>query len=194
MIPYTVVPCERNEIKQIIEQWHYSHSINGVMSSYCFKLMDVSHEIIGGIIYGKLAMRNQYKPYCENESDIIELRRLVCIDDTPKNTESFFIGASLRWLRKNTKIKCVLSYSDLTHGHIGIVYRASNFKQVGETAPSRMIKRLSDGKLYHDKTIRTKYNGKLKPFAARLKEQLENGDAVYTKTLCKNIYIYRLKK
>jgi hypothetical protein len=51
-----------------------------------------------------------------------------------------------------------------------------------------------EGKRYHDKTIRTKYKGELKPFAKRVKEALENGEAYYEKTLGKEIYLYDLEK
>ncbi len=77
---------------------------------------------------------------------------------------------------------------------MGIVYKASNFKLIGQVKPMKVIRRISDNRLYHDKTIRTKYKGVLKPFAVKLKNQLENGEAVYENTLSKNIYLYRLKR
>ena len=49
-----------------------------------------------------------------------------------------------------------------------------------------------EGKRYHDKTIRTKYNGNLKPFAKKIKEALELGEAYYSKTEHKHIYLYKL--
>ena len=101
---FKVTLCDRNEIKPFIETWHYSKSINGLKSNYCFKLIN-QETIIGAIIYGKIGMANVWKKYASNENDLLELRRLCCIDDTPKNTESFFIGFTLRWLKKNTKHK-----------------------------------------------------------------------------------------
>ena len=74
------------------------------MSDYCFKLLR-GDELIGAMIYGRLAMANQWKKYSDKIDDVIELRRLCCIDDTPCNTESYFIGRTLRWLKQNTKIK-----------------------------------------------------------------------------------------
>ena len=47
-------------------------------------------------------------------------------------------------------------------------------------------------KLYHDKTIRTKYKGKLKPFAQRIKTALDSGLAKYATTKGKHIYLYKL--
>lgn len=189
-ITYTVEPCERKEIRDFIEKWHYSHNINGLLSQYCFKLMD-GDTMVGAMIYGGLGMANCWKKYAENKEDIIELRRLCCIDDTPKNTESYFIGRTLKWLLKNTSIKKVISYADNTYGHRGVIYQASNFKHLGKTAKGRVI--MWNGKRYHDKTIRTKYKGELKPFAKRVKEALEKGEAYYEETKGKEIYLYDLE-
>lgn len=188
---FKVIPCTRNHISDFIIKNHYSGSINGCSASYCFALMS-GDKMIGAAFFGRLAMVNQWKPYAEKEQDVIELRRLCCIDETPKNTESFFIGAMLRWLKKNTDLKCVLSYADEEHGHVGTIYRASNFKYLGKTAGAPVI--IYKGKQYHDKALRTKYNGKLKPFSQRLKDAYDRGEAMKKKTAGKHIYLYKLRK
>lgn len=182
--------CDRKEIKEFVETWHYSKSINGLMSDYCFKLVDETGVIKGAMIYGKMAMAGQYKKYGEKHN-VIELRRLCCVDQTPKNAESYFIGSTLRWLKKNTNIKIVVSYADPEYGHGGTIYKASNFELVGKTSKGRVI--LWNGKKYHDKTIRTKYKGELKPFAKEVKQALERGEAQYKPTEGKYIYVYRLE-
>lgn len=186
---FKIEVCDRKEIRNFIEKWHYSKSINGVMSSYCFKLTREG-EMIGGLIYGKMAMANAWKKYAQNPEEVIELRRLCCIDDTPKNTESYFIGRTLRWLKQNTVIRVVVSYADPEYGHTGIIYKASNFKLIGKTSKGKVI--MWNGKKYHDKTIRTKYKGKLKPFAKKIKESLKSGEANYKLTQGKNIFTIRL--
>ena len=186
---FSVIHCERSEVKDFIEKWHYSKSINGLMSDYCFKLMD-GNRMIGAMIYGRFAMANVWKKYGNSPEEVIELRRLCCIDDTPKNTESYFIGNTLRWLKKNTTIKTVISYADPEYGHEGIIYQATNFKDIGKTSAGKVI--IHNGKKYHDKAIRTKYKGELKPFAVRLSEALESGDAFYKRTEGKYIYEYKL--
>lgn len=189
---YKVSICERKEIAGFIEHWHYSKNVNGLISDYCFKLENENGELIGAMMYGRIAMAGVWKKYAKEEKDLIELRRLCCIDDTPKNTESYFIGATLRWLKKNTKIKTVISYADTTYSHEGTIYKASNFKHCGMTAKGRVI--MYKDKRYHDKTIRTKYNGKLKPFAEAIKNALETGEANYVGTKGKHIYIYGLNR
>jgi hypothetical protein len=188
-IDYECRLVERNEIQAFVEKWHYSKSINGVMTDYCFGLYD-GDELVGAMIYGRLGMANAWKRYAHNPDHVIELRRLCCIDDTPKNTESYFIGKTIRWLKNNTELKAIISYADCNQNHEGTIYKASNFCFEGKTSPGRVIVRKEDGRQYHDKAVRTKYNGKLKPFAKKLKEELERGEAEYVETVGKNIYVY----
>lgn len=189
---YIVEPCPRSEIVDFVETHHYSKNMNGLHISYCFKLMD-GDTMIGAMVYGSLGMlgvAEKYNP--KNPSKILELKRLVCIDDTPKNTESYFIGWTLRWLQRNTDLEMIISYADKTFGHEGVVYKATNFEYMGETSAGRVI--MWNGRRYHGKTLRNKHNGKLKPVAIELKNALDDGSAQYVETLTKNIYIYRFKK
>lgn len=189
---YIVELCSRSEIVNFVETHHYSKNMNGLHISYCFKLMD-GDTVIGAMVYGSLGMlgvAEKYNP--KNPSKILELKRLVCIDDTPKNTESYFIGWTLRWLQRNTDLEMIISYADKTFGHEGVVYKATNFECMGETSAGKVI--MWNGRRYHGKTLRNKHNGKLKPVAIELKNALDDGSAQYVETLTKNIYIYQFKK
>ena len=190
VLDFKVVKCMRADISQFIETWHYSASINGCISDYCFKLM-AGEQIIGAAFFGRMAMAAQWKRFANDESSVTELRRLCCIDSTPKNTESFFIGSMIRWLKKNTSLGVVVSYADAQHGHTGTIYKASNFECMGFRNGANVI--IYDGRQYHDKTIRTKYKGELKPFAKRIKDALLAGAARYEKTAGKFTYVYRLQ-
>lgn len=188
---FIVLPCTRIEIAKFIETNHYSKSINGCITDYCFKLLDPTGELIGAAFFGRMAMRNQWKRFTTNESAVIELRRLCCIDDTPRNTESYFIGQMLKWLVRYTDIQLVVSYADSEYGHQGIIYKASNFTYLGKSPGAKVI--VVGDKRYHDKAIRTKYKGELKPFAVKLKEQLLTGEAIYKTTSGKHTYTYNLE-
>lgn len=187
---WTVLEVPRVDVRDFIETNHYSGSINGCKSSYCYALYSADGEMKGAMFFGRFAMMNQYKRYVEDEEDVIELRRLCCVDDTPKNTESFFIGKALRLLNRTWGGEVVVSYADKEYGHTGIIYKASNFEMVGEIPGARVI--VWKGRHYHDKTIRTKYKGVIKPYARRIKEALERGDAFYKKTAGKYTYVYNL--
>ena len=105
-------------VKPFIEKWHYSSSVRGLHIEHCFNLTSPDGSfglprMIGAMIYGKPAMPDVSKKYCEDNPDIVlELNRLCCIDDTPKNTESYFIGKTLRWLKEYTKYRVIISHSN----------------------------------------------------------------------------------
>lgn len=177
----------RQEVKDFIEANHYSHNINGVMSSHCFA---VYHEgqLVAAAIFGLCAMAGQHKKYADNAADVIELRRFFAIDDTPRNFESFVLARMINQLRG--KYKCIVSYSDPEYGHLGIIYKALGFTYMGQLPKQKVI--LVGDKRYHDKTIRTKYKGELKPFAQKIKNQLESGEARYITVQGKHRWIYPL--
>lgn len=189
---YKVSICKRKDIAGFISNWHYSKNVNGLTVDYNFKLMDEENNLIGAMMYGTIAMAGVWKKYAEKEEDLIELRRLCCIDNTPKNTESYFIGKTLKWLKQNTDIKKVISYADTTYNHEGTIYKASNFKHVGLTTKGKVI--MYKSQRFHDKTIRTLHNGQPKPYAKEIIKALETGEAKYVETKPKHIYIYNLRR
>jgi hypothetical protein len=188
---WTVRKVNRNEVQDFIEKHHYSGNINGCIADYCYALFDPENLIVGAMFYGRMAMANQWKRFSDQPENVIELRRLCCIDDTPRNAESFFIGRSIRLLRKDWGKGIIVSYADKEYGHSGTIYKASNFKQLKDIAGANVI--IYQGRRYHDKTIRTKYKGILKPFALKIKNALADGSAFYKKTAGKCTYIYELK-
>ena len=192
MIDFIVKPVSRGEICEFIETHHYSKSINGCIADYCFGLYTKDGAtLVGAMFYGRMAMHNQFKKFSQSEEDVIELRRLVCVDDTPKNTESYFISRTLKWLKRNTDLKIVVSYADAEYQHSGTIYKASNFEYLGKQKGAKVI--IHGDRKYHDKAIRTAYKGRLKPFAIRLKAALESGEAHYRQTAGKHTFIYRLQ-
>jgi hypothetical protein len=182
---FKVYLVDRIDVRDFIEKHHYSHSINGVQTTFCFALYDGFQKLAGAMLIGKTASRLGKK------DGVLEIRRLVCVDDTPRNAESFFIGFVLRWLKKNTEFSTIIAYADLDQGHSGIVYRASNFKMTGK-APDD-IKLEYKGRFYHRRSLNIKHNGVLKAFAQELRAALESGAAKTIKTNGKNVYVYNLK-
>jgi len=192
---FEVEPVTIQFVRNFVEKWHYSSNVNGLRISNVFGLF-YNNNLIGSIIYGALGMANTWKAYGEKEEDVVELKRLCCIDNTPKNTESYFIGNTLRWLKKNTSYKTVVSYADPFHGHEGTIYKASNFKHCGITSKGRVIE--YGDRIYHEKCIRNYYidkdgNKQIKDFSKKIINCLENGEAKYIQTPGKHIYVYSLK-
>ena len=83
------------------------------------------------------------------EDSVIELHRLHIKDGTPKNMESWFISRCLKLLKiDNPQIKAVLSFSDSTEGHTGIIYQATNAYFIGKT-DNAIFYRDNAGRLHH---------------------------------------------
>lgn len=187
---YRVSVCERHEIKDFVEQNHYSKTMNGVNSTICFKLT-FQDEIIGAAVFGRLGMANNWKKFASNPEAVLELRRLCCVDDTVRNAESYFIGKMLKYLKKHTNYEIVVSYADENENHKGTIYKASNFKYLGLSKGGKRIK--FGDRVYHDKSPRTRDSyGNLKPFAVRLQKALDAGEATIYDIKGKHLYVYPL--
>ena len=192
---FTVEHINRKAVTTFIEKHHYSHNINGIQSYYHFGLYTEGNfglpKMIGAMLYAMPSMPDtaaKYNPI--NPRRCMELRRLVCIDDTPKNTESYFIGKTLRWLKQNTDVEVIVSFADQHYGHSGVIYKASNFDHFGETAKARVL--MVDGKEYHPRTM----NQKDKPYGRAIKKRYLSGDEniFWKKRKSKHIYVYYLDK
>ena len=172
---FTVELVQRNAVVSFIEKHHYSHNVNGIQSYYHFGLYRDGKfglpEMIGAMMYAMPSMPHTSKKYNPiNPDKCFELRRLVCIDDTPKNTESYFIGQTFKWLKKNTDIEVIVSFADEEEGHTGVIYKATNFNYLGTTSPGRVL--MVDGKKYHSRSL----NQDKRPYGRELKRRFESGD------------------
>ena len=166
--------CPVSDVRKFIEENHYSKSINGVKITQCFA---VTHKgmLCGAVLLGQLST-TAWKKFGDSEAEVLELRRLVLLDECGRNSESRVIGYCLRWIKKNIKqVKTIVSYADPMHGHSGVIYRASNFKMVGMTPDDKGYYDPELDKTYHSRAMRTKYKGEYKPFVKRLRKKLEDG-------------------
>lgn len=86
-------------------------------------------ELVGAMLLGCPAS----KVY--DADTILQLHRMYFIDEAPKNTESQGLGMMRKHVRVwLPQIRLMLSYSDPTEGHKGIVYEADGWAKFGMTA------------------------------------------------------------
>ena len=192
---FTVESISRKSLVPFVEKHHYSHNTNGVQSIYHFGLYGEGNfglpKMIGAAMYAYPSMPDTAKKYNPiNPTKCLELRRLVCIDNTPKNTESYFIGKTFKWLKQNTDVEVIVSFADQHYGHSGVIYKATNFEYIGETASARIL--MVDGKEYHSRSL----NQTARPYGRELKRRYDNGDEniFFTSRKPKHIYVYYLNK
>lgn len=184
--------CEYDAIKPFVIEHHYRHSLNGVTNQYCFKALHLGR-LVGAIVYGWMST-TAWKKFGTVEHKVIELRRLVFLDEAGKNSESRFIAWTLRWLTKNTDIEIVVSYADPAHGHTGVVYKAANFEYRGLSTKDIAYFDPETGKTHHSRSLRTKNShGEYKPFVKRLREKYEQGKLVKIDLPGKHCYTRKLR-
>ena len=130
MIDYEIRPVTSKEATKMVVENHYLHRRASAM--FCFGLFE-QEEMIGCVIYGKPASPSLCVGVCgpDESQQVIELTRLWIKDETPKNTESFFIGRTLRMLPKEKDI--IVSYAEIGAGHVGTVYQATNWIYTGKS-------------------------------------------------------------
>lgn len=137
------------EARKYIASFHYSRTMpDSTRFSYAGYLGD---KLAGIICYGMGCGKSQYTslfPNIEN-GHYIELTRLWCAEDMPKNTESKLISESLRMLP--SEIEVVLSFSDEGEGHSGTIYQATNWYYVGANNGGKML--VKDGMKKHPRLI-----------------------------------------
>ena len=174
-----VYRCSFSDISPIFKEFHYKedHIGGGILECY---LMTYKGEIVGGAVSGKPRHESKY-PSC------IDIRRMACIDETPKNAESYFLSQIIKHLASNYPIKNVLSYSDTTVNHLGVIYKAANFKNTGETAPSKWIE--WKGQRYHMRSLTID-----RDYSRRINEALETGEAEIKTGKPKIVWIYEISK
>ena len=114
---------------------------------------------------------------------------MCCIDETPKNTESYFIGKTLKWLKDNTKYRVILSFADTAQGHEGTIYKATNFIYKGITSGAKAL--MVDGERLHQRMLTKKC-----PKGDEIRKRLKNNDKdIWTEELPpKHIFVYYLDK
>jgi len=88
------------------------------------------------------------------KSNVIELNRL-CLLNNGKNEASFLVAKSLKMLEGN---KIVVSFADISQGHIGIVYQACNFLYSGLSA-KRTDWKVKGKEHLHGQTIADEFRG-----------------------------------
>ncbi len=67
-----------------------------------------------------------------------ELARVYLLDHIPCNAETWMIGQSVRYIKRHHKEVChLLSYADPSVGHLGVIYRAANWRRDGMTDDDR---------------------------------------------------------
>ena len=125
--------------------------------------------LIGCLVYGHpvshATVTSIFKTIPLELTSLLELTRLVVLDNYGKNIESYFIGQSFQWLRENDpNVKVLISYADPEQGHTGLIYRATNWMYqgcgAGKLMPDFSIRTEENGKWIHSRTVGSMYGSR----------------------------------
>jgi len=123
-----------NDYEKFVKRFHYTKTVaRGCNRIF---LLKIDGKKAGVAMYGHPVGTNVKKKY---GNSTIELKRFCLSNGCIKNTASWFIAKTIKLLPKGHKI---ISYADQNQGHEGTIYKASNFKYLGET------KRTQYGKIH----------------------------------------------
>lgn len=189
---YSIKIDSLKNTRHLVETEHYSKSVNGIKISFVFSLW-FKDEMIGCVMYGQMAT-TAWKKFGSKETDVLELRRLVVKRGYDKNISSWFVSKTIKYLKKNTCTKVIVSYADPFHNHKGYIYQALNFMYIGLSGKDKAYMDNETGKVYHSRALRTKYKGEFKPFVQRLRDKLSLGLLTEVVLPGKHTYVYVLGK
>jgi len=189
VINYSIGVVNLDIAKRLIIENHYSHK--WTTCKYALGLYD-GNELLGVAIYRAPSGRQTVKSITPNMNfgDVLELTRLWIKDETPKNTESYFIGKTFEWLRKNTKARVLISYSDPMYNHLGTIYQATNWLYQGNnTMKVKAYMHKINGEILHQRMV-------IKLYSTIKMEELIKIDPNYERIdmMKKHRYIYILHK
>ena len=105
-------------------------------AKYSFGLFDILGNIKGVIIFTHVLSPSLKNSVINTDKEMIELARVWVDDAAPRNTESFFIGNTIRKLKE----ELIISFADTAQNHKGIIYQACNFMYLGLTKKTKEYK------------------------------------------------------
>jgi len=138
------------EFRNLLSKYHYLANI-GRYGSYRYAAI-LNNKIIAAAVYSTLTRKESAARHNLLPKEMLELSRF-CIhpEYQMKNFASWFLSRSLKLIPKG-KIKRIITFADTTFGHVGTIYKATNWVYDGETDPDYWyIDKL--GCRYHKKTI-----------------------------------------
>lgn len=151
--PLSFMEVGPSKAKTLLGLYHYKRSMPGT-TEHCFAMFDGGGRIIGACLFGQPATP-QVAVSVAAESHrkvVVELTRLVLDGRLTKRSglASQLVGFALRSLPRP---RIVVSYADSAEGHVGIVYRATNFRYFGTSVSHDSLYDVPGEGLVHPRTL-----------------------------------------
>ena len=134
-----ILSVSKEEASTLLQPYHYlTKEAKGFRSGYNYGAY-IDGELLAVCIFHNPSVPELVKGCFgldrNNQDGIFELGRLVRNPYPLHNVVlSQFVSLAIKQLKKDTKVRAILSYADSRY-HTGFIYQALNFKYYGMTAP-----------------------------------------------------------
>jgi hypothetical protein len=154
MMKGTVKAITRQDCAPYIIGMHYAKRFPSV--SFAYGLFDDNEDLIGVATFGTPASAPLRRGLCGDDyaGSVLELNR-VCLKYNRKNEASFLVSRALKMLVGD---RVVVSFSDISQGHLGVIYQACNFIYCGLSA-KRTDWKVRGKEHLHGQTIADEFRG-----------------------------------
>lgn len=138
-------------VKYACLKFHYARAVPATLYSYN---VYQDGDWCGCILFSHGANNHIACPFGLVQGEVLELTRVALNGQQIHTSEC--VAAALKALHKEApQVKVVVSYADLDHGHLGVIYQATNWLYLGLAAPIHSF--IIHGKKTHFKSIHSKY-------------------------------------
>ena len=153
---YIVKPIDAKNARDIVKKYHYSGKV--VSNSKIHLGVFNDEKLVGCLQYGPPMNGKKTSDKILPDVEMMELNRMVMMDTEPRNSESKAISLCNKWIKNNTNIKYLLSFSDGKQGNVGYIYQATNWMYIGYLVSNSFYE--LDGEIMHSVTVWHKYKEK----------------------------------
>lgn len=148
-----VVPLD--VARALVEAYHYTHGASNTATyvhGLCPRESVWLADVVGVAWWIPPTKSAAVATYPARWQGVLSLSRLVIAPGVPKNACSFLLARSMALIDRKAW-PCLVTYADEGQGHTGTIYRATNWREVGRTAPeatfvigARQVSRKAGGK------------------------------------------------
>lgn len=155
---YHVGIIDSKAARNIVKQYHYSGKVVSNSKLHLGVFSNETDELVGALQYGPCMNGNKTALRFSPEIPMFELNRMVMVDDEPRNAESMALSLCNKWLKENTNLSYILSFSDGKENNCGYIYQANNWKYLGYLLSDSFYD--LDGEIKHNVTVWHQYKEK----------------------------------
>ena len=149
----TFAPCASGEARALVAAHHYAKSSSHMGFAFCAR----REGQLGGAALFLPPLPPAAKKHAKSDPRrVTTLHRLVVVPGEPQNVAGMLIGRALRHLRQDGRYDTVVTFADLSRGHTGTVYKATNATSCGLTKPEPFWLDPKTGKRVSRKSTRSR--------------------------------------